>query len=213
MTKLPRMKNKSVVWNKIIKPLVATILLLLLFAVGVYIYSPRIIYKAVGNIGIMVLHATGKDQPYDTKYGVHPFLLSKIELVIAEAKSKGVDLRVVRGYRDLETQRKYYAQGRTAPGGIITNAPPGSSFHNYGWAVDVCEYTNGQPNWNSKRWNEIGEIGKKHGLKWGGDWKRLVDKPHLQLSVNDIVNHAIFPTVSTESNSKINLKRISYSFY
>ena len=160
--------------------------------VGVYLYSPRIIYKGVGNITVKVLLSTSKSQAYDSKYGIHPFLLTKVEMVIAEAQANGIDLRVVRGFRDLETQRKYYAQGRTEPGPKITNAPPGLSYHNYGWAVDVCEYTNGQPNWKSKHWQKIGEIGKKYGLIWGGDWKRLVDKPHLQLSVNDILTHCIF---------------------
>jgi hypothetical protein len=30
-------------------------------------------------------------------------------------------------------------------------------------------------------------MGKKHGLVWGGDWKSLVDKPHFQLSLKDIM--------------------------
>jgi hypothetical protein len=34
-------------------------------------------------------------------------------------------------------------------------------------------------------------IGKKHGLVWGGDWTRLVDKPHLQLSLFDILKITI----------------------
>ena len=170
----------------------------MVFVLGIYFYNPKIIYKGIGRIAIMVLHTGGKDQSYDTKYGIHPYMLSKVELLLKEAKSKGIDLRVIQGFRDLETQRKYYNQGRTTKGGIITNAAPGFSYHNYGWAVDVCEYTNGIPNWKSKRWNEIGEIGKKHGLVWGGDWTRLVDKPHFQLSANDIVKHTIFTSASEE---------------
>ena len=45
--------------------------------------------------------------------------------------------------------------GRITKGAIITNASPGLSFHNYGWAVDVCEYRNGK-----LYCNEIGEIEK-----------------------------------------------------
>jgi len=186
------MTNSKVPLKKIMKLGLVSVVISLFIVVGLYIYSPRIIYKGVRSIGVMVLYTVGKDQPYDTKYGVHPYLLSKIELVIDEAKSKGIDLRVVRGYRSLETQQKLYNQGRITKGGIVTNALPGYSFHNYGWAVDVCEYTDGKPNWQSKRWDEIGEIGKNNGLNWGGDWKRLVDKPHLQLSLNDIWNHCIF---------------------
>jgi len=58
--------------------------------------------------------------------------------------------------------------------------------------VDVCEYMNGQPKWDSEHWQEIGTIGKKHGLVWGGDWKRLVDRPHFQLSRANIIWHIVF---------------------
>lgn len=55
--------------------------------------------------------------------------------------------QIVSGYRSLEEQRQLYAQGRTpqeiaqrvskrGSGGSVTDAPPGSSAHNYGLAVD-----------------------------------------------------------------------------
>ena len=171
--------------------LIASVVFLTL-TVGIYIYYPRIIYKGIRSTAVIVFHLIGKDQPYNNKYGIHPYLLQKIEQVIDEAKSKGIDLRVVRGYRSLEEQQRLYDQGRITEGGIVTYAPPGLSYHNYGWAVDVCEYKGGKPDWHSQRWDEIGEIGKEHGLIWGGDWKRLVDKPHLQLSFHDILNHGVF---------------------
>jgi len=185
MNKITRKKNG--IRNTILILILSTVLSVLL-VLGVFVLYPRIIARSISTITFSVARSTA----YDTKYGIHPYLLAKVEKVIAEAQSKGIDLRVVRGFRDMETQRKFYAQGRTAPGPIITYAPPGLSYHNHGWAVDVCEYTNGQPNWNSKHWNEIGKIGKKYGLVWGGDWKRLVDKPHLQLPIYDIIKHGIY---------------------
>ena len=178
--------------HKILKPgILAFIIFLMLAIAGIYIVYPHIIYKSIRSTAVVIFHVAGKDKPYDTKYGIHPYLLDKIEQVIDEANAKGIDLRVVRGYRSLEEQQRLYDQGRISSGGIVTNAPPGFSYHNYGWAVDVCEYKNGKPDWHSERWDEIGKIGKKHGLIWGGDWKRLVDKPHLQLSLHDIIEHGI----------------------
>ena len=40
------------------------------------------------------------------------------------------------GYRSIEEQDKLYAQGRTAPGEIVTKAEGASSAHCYGCAVD-----------------------------------------------------------------------------
>jgi len=33
----------------------------------------------------------------------------------------------------------------------------------------------------SKDWVRYGVTGEEHGLKWGGRWKRLQDRPHLYL--------------------------------
>ena len=40
------------------------------------------------------------------------------------------------GLRTFEDQDKLYAQGRTKPGQIVTNARGGDSLHNYGLAAD-----------------------------------------------------------------------------
>jgi peptidoglycan L-alanyl-D-glutamate endopeptidase CwlK len=155
---------------------------------AIYVYDPAIIYRGIRTVAMNTLPM----QPYDTKYGIHPYLLAKIEKVQKEARAKGIDLRVTEGYRDLETQQKYYEMGKTKKGPIITKAPPGMSYHNYGLAVDVCEYVDGKPNWHSEHWAEIGALGKKHGLVWGGDWKSFVDRPHLQLAKHDIILEVIF---------------------
>lgn len=56
---------------------------------------------------------------------------------------------VTEGYRSNERQAQLYAQGRTAleirnqvrkrgANGAVTDAPPGSSAHNYGLAIDIA---------------------------------------------------------------------------
>lgn len=85
-------------------------------------------------------------------------------------------------------QERIYNQGRTTPGPIVSDAPPGSSYHNYGLAFDIVPtaYVN-LPNWNpgGPLWNRIGSIGKSLGLEWGGNWPKP-DEPHFQLTAAPI---------------------------
>lgn len=111
---------------------------------------------------------------------LHPRLRSQARQLLSLAAARGIDLRVVSGLRTYEEQAALYAQGRTAPGSIVTNARPGESWHNFGLALDVVPWENGRLNWNTTRWAEIGALGKSIGLQWGGDWTSLVDKPHFQ---------------------------------
>jgi RHS repeat-associated protein len=93
----------------------------------------------------------------------------------------GVKLRVNEGYRSAAEQDKYYAQGRTTPGSVITNAKGGQSYHNYGKAIDVVIMTNGQPDWSKPITRDIAAQGKQQGFEWGGDWKGFKDYPHFQM--------------------------------
>lgn len=97
------------------------------------------------------------------------------------AAREGIFLRVTSGLRTFAEQNKLYAQGRTAPGGIVTNARGGDSWHNYGLALDVVEMKDKRtPLWSNPNWDRIGELGKRRGFEWGGDWRGFVDRPHFQ---------------------------------
>lgn len=79
-------------------------------------------------------------------------------------------------YRSPEEQDKLYAQGRTTSGRIVTWAKGGESPHNHRMAADLMFV-------RSKYigpWELVGLEAKKVGLVWGGEWKRLVDKPHVE---------------------------------
>lgn len=106
----------------------------------------------------------------------------RVEAFLAAAKAKGIDLLVTSTYRDFESQNALYAQGRTAPGKIVTNAKAGQSFHNYRCAVDVVPIVAGKPRWDVKDevWQQVGALGKAAGLEWAGDWKRFKEYPHFQ---------------------------------
>lgn len=112
---------------------------------------------------------------------LHPLIRSDVEKFITEAENElGVTLRIVQGLRTIEEQNNLYAQGRTAPGKIVTNAKGGSSYHNYGLAIDLVEITkSGAANWNFG-YKKLVKFADKYGFYWGGNFKSIVDKPHFE---------------------------------
>jgi peptidoglycan L-alanyl-D-glutamate endopeptidase CwlK len=96
----------------------------------------------------------------------------------------GITLIITSTYRDNECQNKLYAQGRTAPGKIVTNAKAGESYHNYRIAFDVVPLRNGKPIWDSadQVWRQIGKLGEECGLEWAGRWTgKIKETAHFQL--------------------------------
>ena len=105
----------------------------------------------------------------------------RVNAFIRAAKAQGIDLLVTSTYRDIEAQNALYAQGRTAPGQVVTNAKGGESMHNYRCAVDVVPLIAGKCCWSDEAlWRRIGQLGKAAGLEWAGDWKSFVETPHFQ---------------------------------
>lgn len=94
----------------------------------------------------------------------------------------GIELLITSTYRDEESQNALFAQGRTAPGGIVTRARGGESFHQYRVAYDVVPVQAGKPVWDAADplWQEVGRIGKECGLEWAGDWRDFPEYPHFQ---------------------------------
>ncbi len=93
------------------------------------------------------------------------------EAFVAACQSAGLDVIITCTQRDATPdQALLYAEGRTAPGHIVTDAPPGESAHNYGLAFDVVGLRNGKCVWDSSDplWQQIGAIGVAVGLEWAG---------------------------------------------
>lgn len=114
---------------------------------------------------------------------LEPVIRPYAEKLLVRAAQQQIPLVVTTGYRTMDEQEKLYAQGRTAPGDIVTNAKPGSSWHNFALAFDVAVMdSSGNPSWptDSVLWSRIGQIGKEVGLEWGGDWQGFKDMPHFQ---------------------------------
>ena len=73
--------------------------------------------------------------------------------------SSPVPIVIVQSFRSAAEQARLYAQGRTAPGPIVTHAKPGTSYHEFGLAFDVAVLKDGKPTWPNDvaLWTSIGE--------------------------------------------------------
>lgn len=107
----------------------------------------------------------------------------KVLDLIKQCYDEDIYVLITDGYRSNAEQDELYAQGRTKPGNIVTNAKGGQSNHNKGIAVDYC-LTNKEGTaayWTvNTDWKRVATIAKTMGFEWGGDWKGFVDNPHLE---------------------------------
>ena len=119
---------------------------------------------------------------------VCPRLADKVRQLAEMLAQEGIEIRVTQGLRSWTEQDALYAKGRTAPGPIVTNAPGGHSYHNFGMAVDVVPDDTSkagfQCDWNVNHpaWKRIVEVGTSLGLDSGAQWRTFKDWPHLQLT-------------------------------
>jgi hypothetical protein len=123
-----------------------------------------------------------KDQvSVDRVNGLHPKVREDFTNFITEAEDAlGITIRVTQGMRTFAEQQKLYDQGRTEPGKIVTKAKPGSSYHQYGLAVDLVELVNGVVDWEYDM-SKIVPFALKYGIQWGGNWaSTFKDYPHFE---------------------------------
>lgn len=102
------------------------------------------------------------------------------------AKAYGYEYKAISGNRSWDEQAKLYAQGRTSPGKIVTNARPGFSNHNFGIAVDMGVFKNGKyldsvkPSEAEEFHKIAAKVAEKYSIEWGGNWKTFKDYPHFE---------------------------------
>lgn len=98
----------------------------------------------------------------------------------------GVTAEVISGLRSYAQQAALYAQGRSKPGRIVTKARAGSSWHNYGLAIDLGLFQNGvyldekKPAVADKVYAELGKLAVSQGIEWAGNWTSFTETPHFQ---------------------------------
>lgn len=123
---------------------------------------------------------------------LQPQVRSIAEQLLVRSAAAGIPLTVTFTRRSMASHAALYAQGRTCPGCIVTNARPGYSFHNFGLALDVVptellalprwgDTPDHQPRTDAL-WAAVGTIGKALGFRWGGEFTHLKDRPHFEWS-------------------------------
>lgn len=114
----------------------------------------------------------------------HPRLQAIASEWVKACESAGLKVAIGETYRTVAEQDALYAQGRTKPGNRVTNAR-GSSYssqHQWGIAFDFYRADGkGAYNEDGDFFGRAATIAKNLGLAWGGDWKSIVDKPHVYL--------------------------------
>jgi peptidoglycan L-alanyl-D-glutamate endopeptidase CwlK len=137
------------------------------------------------------------DKSLDGLYPYFKSLILKLEKKLVDAHIPIFPFETV---RSMERSDELYSQGRKLiknkwtvidPKKIVTKAKAGSSFHNFGLAVDfVFDGDNIKPgiqwDWSNRLpWKEFGVIVNTiPGLRWGGNFTSLVDYPHVELATD-----------------------------
>lgn len=101
--------------------------------------------------------------------------------LVQKAAQNGIQIKVISGTRSFAEQDALFAQGRTAPGPVVTKARGGESNHNFGIAFDVGVFEGTKYLDESPRYMAVGALGTELGLEWGGNWETFKDQPHFQL--------------------------------
>lgn len=123
-----------------------------------------------------------KDQVSITRVStLHPKVRGDFKNFITDAENAlGITIRVTQGLRTFEEQQKLYDQGRTEPGKIVTKAKPGSSYHQYGLAVDLVEVIDNGVDWEYDM-SKLVPFAEKYGIQWGGNFPgTFKDHPHFE---------------------------------
>ncbi len=144
---------------------------------------------------------------------LHPVVREKVEALLKKLAEEKLPFRIFEGFRTPHRQRRLYAKGRTAPGGIVTKARPWLSNHQYGLAADFVLFEKGRWSWDTgghKRhwWDRLHELAREVGLR-PLSW----EKPHLELVglVTRDLQAGFFPPDGDDSWLQ-NLEAVIYSW-
>ncbi len=111
---------------------------------------------------------------------LHPKVRADFQKFIEEAESSlNIVLRITQGMRTMEEQQALYNKGRTTSEAIVTNAKAGSSYHNYGLAIDLVRMDGNSVDWEYDM-KKLLPFATKYEIAWGGSWKKFKDKPHFE---------------------------------
>lgn len=101
-----------------------------------------------------------------------PDALRAAKRFLEAASENGIEVKVVSTLRSCSEQNDIYAQGRTKPGRVVSNAPGCRSWHVFGRALDVLiANSDGTLQMDADpRYEVLGSIAEDMGFVWGGRW-------------------------------------------
>lgn len=129
--------------------------------------------------------------------GVHPNLITNLDLIFAEMAKLGHAMFVVMGVRTAVQQAALYAQGRSTPGprvrpghplgdvvtmkdGVVHKSNHQPHADGLGYAVDCAFLGVANPFADDLPWELYGQQVEHYGLRWGGRWSHPHDAPHAE---------------------------------
>lgn len=114
---------------------------------------------------------------------LEPGFRAKVEGFVVEAAVAGHKLLFAETYRSQARQQQLYAQGRTAPGLIVTRLQK-VGVHGYGLAVDFGLFDTGKYDPKGEHYQFLADLCKEHrlisGINWGTPGKHTPDWGHVQ---------------------------------
>lgn len=124
---------------------------------------------------------------------VHPELRKKFRTIkqYMEKYFPQYRIQIIKTYRTCEEQEKEWRKGRDKTGKIdndpktkvVTYARCGQSYHNFFLALDLAPFRDGKPVWEDwKFWKKLSEVVISLQLQSGGNFKKLKDYTHIELT-------------------------------
>lgn len=114
---------------------------------------------------------------------LHPIMRQKHDALL---KALGGFWYPYCGYRSFVDQDALFEIGRTRQIGSapVTNVKGGESAHQYGIAEDWACFAPDMDPWSDADWTKFEKAVTDVGLVWGGNFRSLKDKPHVQLDLS-----------------------------
>lgn len=115
---------------------------------------------------------------------LEPDFIPQVQALIAAVNAAtGRTWAISDGRRTMAQQADIYAQGRTKPGKVVSNAKPGQSAHNFGYAIDLWPLNSkGDFDWGAgdALFKQMADIAQGMGLTAGYYFKSIHDAPHVE---------------------------------
>jgi RHS repeat-associated protein len=139
-------------------------------------------YKANTNWQAYEDISTGDKRADANIASLDPRVQNQMKAVVLELKLRhGIDVKGgdQGGFRTYAEQDAIFARG-------ASKAKGGQSNHNFAIAMDVAIFENGKYLNKGSEWQykTYGNVAKKQGLMWGGDWKSFFDPAHIEYKHN-----------------------------